>query len=98
LQQTLAFHLKAQVEECFKILWKEVHRRQSNTKEMIMKQANRTAWKILFDWTEIHCSMILLAQAKPLQIFLPYVYDMMTSEILFEKVLSGKVKWPSSTI
>jgi hypothetical protein len=49
LQQTRAFHLKAQVEECFTFLWKEVKRPQSNTKEMLMKQANRTAWKILSD-------------------------------------------------
>ncbi|MBO9682334.1 MAG: hypothetical protein J7502_06655 [Flavisolibacter sp.] len=92
LQQTLAFHLKAQVEECFTVLWKEVKRPQSNTKEMLMKQANRTAWKILTDWTEIQCSMILLKQAKPLQMFLPFVYDMKTNETLFDKVSNGNLK------
>jgi hypothetical protein len=92
LQQTLAFHLKAQVEECFKVLWKEVRRPQSNTKEVLMKQANRTAWKILSDWTEIQCSMILLKQAKPLQMFLPFMYDIKTQQTLFEKVTTGKLK------
>jgi len=90
LKQTLAFHLKAQVDECFKILWKEVKRPQSNTKEQLQKQANRTAWKILSDWTEIQCSMILLGQAKPLQMFLSFIYDTKTSETLFEKISSGK--------
>lgn len=91
LQQTLAFHLKAQMEECFTVLWKEVKRPQSNTKEMLMKQANRTAWKILRDWTEIQCSMILLKQAKPLQMFLPFMYDMKSNQTLFERINSGQI-------
>ena len=47
LQQTLPFHLKAQTEECFSILWKDVKRPRPETKLMLQKQANRTAWKIL---------------------------------------------------
>jgi len=92
LQQTLAFHLKAQVEECFSVLWKEVKRPQSNTKEILMKPANRTAWKILSDWTEIQCSMILLKQEKPLQMFLPLMYDVQNKETFFEKIAEGKIK------
>jgi hypothetical protein len=92
LQQTLPFHLKAQSEECFNIFWKDVKRPRPETKLMIQKQANRTAWKILSDWTEVQCSMILLGQAKPLQMFLPFMYDVKTNETLFDKVSCGKVK------
>lgn len=92
LQQTLPFHLKAQVEECFTILWEEVKRPRPETREQIQRQASRTAWKILCDWTEIQCSMILLGQAKPLQMFLPFMYDVKTKETLYEKVESGSVK------
>jgi hypothetical protein len=92
LQQTLPFHLKAQVEECFTILWKDVKRPRPDTKELLRKQASRTAWKILSDWTEVQCSMILLGQAKPLQMFLPFVYDMKANETLFDKVCAGKMK------
>ncbi|HMU46127.1 MAG TPA: hypothetical protein PKC72_07155 [Chitinophagaceae bacterium] len=92
LQQTLPFHLKAQVEECFTILWQDVKRPRPDTKELLRKQASRTAWKILSDWTEVQCSMILLGQAKPLQMFLPFVYDMKSNETLFDKVSSGKTK------
>lgn len=91
LQQTLAFHLKAQVEECFQVLWKDVKRPQSNTKATLQQQASKTAWKILSDWTEIQCSMILLGQAKPLQMFLPFVYDTKAGETFFEKVVSGRI-------
>ncbi len=92
LQQTLPFHLKAQVEECFTILWKDVKRPRPDTKELLKKQAAKTAWKILSDWTEIQCSMILLGQAKPLQMFLPFIYDMKSKETFFDKVSSGKMK------
>ena len=92
LQQTLPFHLKAQVEECFTILWKDVKRPRHDTKELLRKQASKTAWKILSDWTEIQCSMILLGQAKPLQMFLPFVYDLKSEETLFERINTGKLK------
>lgn len=91
VNQTLAFQLKAQVEEVFGILWKEVKRPQPNTKEQLKAQANRTAWKVLSDWTEIQCTMILLGQAKPLQMFLPFVYDVKSEETLFDKVVNGKM-------
>ena len=93
LQQTLPFHLEAQVEECFLILWKDVKRPRHDTKAILKQQASKTAWKILSDWTEIQCSMILLGQAKPLQMFLPFVYDTKNNETLFDKVSTGKVKF-----
>jgi hypothetical protein len=92
LQQTLSFHLKAQVEECFTVLWQDVKRPRPDTRSAIQHQASRTAWKILCDWTEVQCTMILLGQAKPLQMFLPFMYDMKTSETLFDKITTGKVK------
>ena len=60
LQQTLPFHLNAQVEECFTILWKDVKRPRADTRDQLKKQASKTAWQILSDWAEIQCSMILL--------------------------------------
>jgi hypothetical protein len=92
LQQTLPFHLKAQVEECFTILWRDVKRPRPDTRDLLKKQGAKTAWKILSDWTEIQCSMILLGQAKPLQMFLPFMYDTKNNETLFDKVSSGKMK------
>ncbi|MEO6541673.1 MAG: hypothetical protein ABIN74_11795 [Ferruginibacter sp.] len=91
LEKTLAFQLKAQVQEAFTILYKEVKRPRPDTKDLILKQANRTAWKILSDWTEIQCSMVLLNQATPLQMFLPFMYDMQKDETLYDKVMSGKL-------
>lgn len=42
-QQTLPFHLKAQVEECFTILWKDVKRPRPDTRAALQKQAAKTS-------------------------------------------------------
>ncbi len=39
LQQTLPFHLKAQVEECFTILWQDIKRPRPDTRTAINLQA-----------------------------------------------------------
>ncbi|HZV71663.1 MAG TPA: hypothetical protein VFG10_19060 [Saprospiraceae bacterium] len=87
----LAFRLKAQVDEAFNVLFKEVKKPIAGTKERVLAQANRTAWKILSDWTEVQCSMIILGQAEALQMFLPFVYDVKNDETLYDKVASGKL-------
>lgn len=92
MKQTIAFHLRAQVNECFEILWKEVKKPRPDTRRTLMEQANRTSWKILSDWTEIQCSMILLGQAEALQMFLPFVYDMNQDKTFYEKIAEGKFK------
>ena len=89
--KTIPFNIKAHVEECFKIFWEDRARQNEKYKQGVLDQANRTAWKILSDWVEIQCSMILLGQADPLQMFLPYMYDMQESETFYEKIISGKM-------
>lgn len=91
MKQTIAFHLKVQVKECFEIFWKQRAQKNDKTRKTDMDQANRSAWKILSDWAEIQCSMILLGQATPLQMFLPFVYDVKNNETLYDKISSGKM-------
>lgn len=88
----LFFKLPARVENCFQVLWKEVKKPQAGTKEKIREQAERTAWKIVSDWVEIQLSMILLEQALPLQVFLPYVYDPVKDQTFFERLESQNFK------
>lgn len=92
LHQTIPFNLKVNTEAVFNVLWKAIKRPQPSTRATIQQQANRTAWKILSDWTEIQCSMIMLEQAKPLQLFLPFVYDVYNNETFYDRVISGKTK------
>lgn len=90
-QQTVAYHLKAQVDECYKIMMGEYAKPNLVNKAKVLDQSNRTAWKILFDWVDVQCAMILLGQAEPLQLFLPFMYDMKAEETFYDKIVSGKI-------
>jgi hypothetical protein len=92
LKQTIVFHLQAQAEECYKVLYDSRSRHTAATLTALRQQSIRTAWKILSNWTEIQCSMILLGQAKPLQMFLPFVYDTKTETTFFDNIASGSMK------
>ncbi len=89
--QSIPYHIKAKVQECFDILWQDVKRPRADTKTKTLDQANRTAWKIVSDWIEIQCTMIILGQAEPMQMFLPFAFDLKKNETFYEKVIYGKV-------
>lgn len=88
----LFFKLPAKVDACFKVLWAEVKRPKPDTKSRTNEQAERTAWKIICDWVEIQLSMILLEQADPLEIFLPYAYDPSSDKTYYQKLKEGGFK------
>lgn len=92
LQRVVPFHFRVQIEECFTFLWKNVKNPQTTTQESVRQQAIKFAWLTLADWTETQCCMILMNQVKPLQLFLPFMYDEKAKETLFDKVTNGKVK------
>lgn len=85
-EMPIFFQLPANVDACFKAFWSEVKNPARANKQAYMEQAERTAWKIICDWVEVQLSMIRLDQAKPLQIFLPYVYDPNSNTTLFDRV------------
>lgn len=86
------FELPARVENCYRVLYAEVKRPQADTKDRVRKQAERTAWKIVCDWVLIQLSMIMLEQAEPMQVFLPFVWDPVKEETYFDKLKSGGFK------
>lgn len=82
----LFFMLPARVQSCFDVMWKEVKRPRPNTKQLILDQAERTAWKIVCDWVEVQLSMIMLEQAEALEVFLPYVYNPATNQTFYHQL------------
>lgn len=86
------FQLPAKVDPCFNVLWAEVKRPREDTKKLVREQAERTAWKIVADWVEIQISMIMLQQAEPLQVFLPYAYDPTTENTFYDRIKAGGYK------
>lgn len=86
------FLLPAKVDTCFKVLYAEVKRPRPETKNTVMQQAERTAWKIISDWVEIQLSMILLEQAEVIEIFLPYVYNPETNTTFYNELKNSGFK------
>jgi hypothetical protein len=91
IAQTIPFHFTADIDGCFKVFDAERKRKTPEGKAADMLQANRTAWKIMSDWVELQCSMILLKQATPLKMFLSYVYDVAEEESFHDKIVRGKI-------
>ncbi len=88
-QKPLLFKLPSKVDQCYKIMMKDVSPRSLHKKEVLNNkkaQAARTAWKLLFDWVSIQVSMIQIEQVELLEVFLPYAYDMKNDKTFFEKI------------
>lgn len=81
---SMAFRLPAQVEACEKVLKSEVRRPKPDTFKRIVKQAERTAWKIVADWVDAQMAMIELSQVEFLQVFLPYMYSPSQKKTFYE--------------
>jgi hypothetical protein len=86
------FQLPAKVDACFSVLWGEVSRKSRANKDNYLEQAERTAWKLVYDWVEMQFTMIKLNQVEALQVFLPYVYDPAKDETFYEKVKQSNLK------
>lgn len=89
----MSFKLPAKTNNVFDYL--KLQRKRVPTKaqeESIRKQADRTAWKILYEWIDIQVSMIELDQAEPIEIFLPYAYDIKKDQTLFDRMKENNFK------
>jgi hypothetical protein len=86
------FQLTAKVDACFKVLYAEIKKPLPTTRQNILNQAERTAWKIISDWVEIQISMVQLDQADLIQVFLPYVYNPAKDQTFYDKVKDGGFK------
>lgn len=85
--------LPANVEGVLEFLWREYcvsSVRPRKTKADFVEQANRTAWKIMQDWTQVQMSLVKLKQADLLQVFLPYVWD--GNQTYYEYLKHGNFK------
>ncbi len=45
----------------------------ANQKAAVRQQAERTAWRLTWDWVAVQLSLIEMRQADLLQVFLPYI-------------------------
>ena len=83
----LCFRVPAKITECENFLRKQ--RKNAPTtqqaKDLLRKQATRTAWKIAADWVDIQATLILLGQGEFLQLFLSHVWNPVTKITMYER-------------
>lgn len=73
--KTVTFRMPADSSSIFEAMWKEVSRPRRETRDRILDQSRRTAWKLLQDSLEVECTRLKLQQVEFMQVFLPYVWD-----------------------
>ena len=88
----VTFKLPSRPDRVLKEMEKGRRRMRSESQKRLGEQAQRTAWKILFDWVSVQVSMVLLEQAEAAEVFLPYVYDSVKDQTLFERVKESGYK------
>jgi hypothetical protein len=77
----LPFKLPARVENVVSYFLKK-HPYTSEKK--IREQTERTAWRMMDEWTDLQMSLIAIDQAEFMEIFLPYIYDAHQGKTHFE--------------
>lgn len=92
---SIVFKLPAKANIVFDVMWKQVSRPHKGTKEKVLDQAARTAWKIIADWVEVQASMIYLEQAEVTQVFMPYAITQ-SGQSIYELFKEGGMKMLNS--
>lgn len=88
----VVFRLPSKWKECEKVFVRQISRPNETKLRNARQQAQRTAWKILFEWVQIQVSLIELQQAEVLEVFLPYAYDPAKDMTFFDRVKEGGFK------
>ncbi|MCP4259131.1 MAG: hypothetical protein GY774_16725 [Planctomycetes bacterium] len=88
----LPFKLPARTEQCEAILLSRIKRPTEGTHKRVKEQAERTAWKLLRDWTDVQMSLVELGQVDILEVFLSFAYDVVEGKTYFEKLKDRKFK------
>ena len=99
VDKPLLFKLPSKLDKVFARMWKDVNARTIRTnaqekarREKVMGQAERTAWKLLYEVIQVNVSLIMIDQVKPEEIFMAYLYDMKSQKTLFEKFEGAKMQ------
>jgi hypothetical protein len=82
--QQLTFKLPARWEKVFEKMWKQVKRPRRETKDKLTEQAQKTAWKLLYDQISVQTSNILIEQQDAVEAFFPYLYDGRRDKTVYE--------------
>ncbi len=93
--QQIPFRLPCNIDKVFAVLMANYKRPHRGTKEKVRAQSERVAWRILLSWIDAQVTMIRLDQARPEEVFLPYMWN--GKQTLFQQFQSKDFLLPAST-
>ena len=82
--EQLTFKLPARWQKVFEKMWKQVRRPRKETHDRVFEQAQKTAWKLLYDQVAVQTSNILIDQQDSIEAFFPYLYDGRRDKTIYE--------------
>ncbi|MBI5598409.1 MAG: hypothetical protein HY890_01575 [Deltaproteobacteria bacterium] len=88
----ITFKLPANPAAVKRLMEKGIKRARPGTARRLQEQAARTAWKLLHDWVHVQLSLIQMGQADAVQIFLPYAYDALKNETIYDRLKANGFK------
>lgn len=91
IPKKISFKIPANIEAAYDII-KNIPGYKGKNSEWLKAQAQRTAWKLVFNWIEVQVAMVQLRQADAMQVFLPYVYDVVDGRTFYEKISKDNFK------
>lgn len=57
------------------------------------EQGERVSWRIIKDWIDSQLSLLEMNFAEPLEIFLPYAYNVVEDKTMYNKFLENKEQY-----
>ncbi len=88
----IPFRLPGKVGPIKKLLLSQYRRPTQSQTQQCQEQAERTAWKNVYEWVAIQATMIQLEQVEVIEVFFPYIYDMGRQQTLFERAKESNYK------
>lgn len=82
----IPFMLPVNHESTYKHLINGRKKITTSQQKQLASQAERTAWKNLYDWVRAQVVLIKLSQVDFMQVFLPFAYDYSTNTTLYDRI------------
>lgn len=91
--EDVLFDMPARIEPVFKIFRKRRIGWVSERDEQLLRQkAERVAWRQLLRWVQAQVAMIQTGMVRAEEVFLPYLFDPVRNQTLFESMAESRFK------
>ena len=95
--QKIPFKMPMLIDKAKEVIKKAAHSGKIQKKYLqepaLTEKAQSVGWRVIKDWIHSQLSLLEIQFAEPLQIFLPYAYNGVTNETVYEQIEKQKSKF-----